>query len=111
MLHEGAHDIHLDGLIIEDLVGPRIHHVRPVEGDEQAAMRLQPELRSDGAKALDRPARGEDQPHAGALRGEQRLPRARGHNLLVVRERSVYVERDRLNGHMYVLSNGGFPQT
>ena len=57
MLHEGAHDIHLDGLIIEDLVGPRIHHVRPVEGDEQAAMRLQPELRSDGAKALDRPAR------------------------------------------------------
>ena len=57
MLHEGAHDIYLDGLIVEDLVGPRIHHMRAVKSDEQAVVSVEFELRSDGAKALDRPAR------------------------------------------------------
>ena len=44
MLHEGAHDIDLDGLVVEDLIGLGIDHMRAVEGDEQAVMRVQLEL-------------------------------------------------------------------
>ena len=53
VLYERAQRIDIDGPIVEDLIGLGIDHMRAVEGDKQAVVGLELELRGDGAQALD----------------------------------------------------------